>query len=331
MNIIVTGGAGFIGSNLIRRLLKEGHKVISLDNYSTGLQENEIDDPNVSYFNVDITNVKDYSYFRKKPDIVYHLAALPRIQPSFDDPVTTVDVNVMGTTNILEWVRKINKNSHKCPIVYAGTSSIHGDRFANPYTLTKGLGEEMVQMYNKLFDVPSAICRFYNVYGLNQTMDGEYRTVVAIFESQYGLKQPLTVTGDGEQRRDFTHVFDIVDGFYKAGKSLLIPNEFHAKVNGEIFELGTGKNYSINEITEMFGEEEVEYIPARPGEMRETLCTDTKAKELLGWKANIDIKDYISDLVWRCKHCGEDTSKVEYDYIGTDTNHLKCELENETD
>ena len=294
MNIIVTGGAGFIGSNLIRRLLKEGHKVIS-------------------------------------SDIVYHLAALPRIQPSFDDPVTTVDVNVMGTTNILEWVRKINKNSHKCPIVYAGTSSIHGDRFANPYTLTKGLGEEMVQMYNKLFDVPSAICRFYNVYGLNQTMDGEYRTVVAIFESQYGLKQPLTVTGDGEQRRDFTHVFDIVDGFYKAGKSLLIPNEFHAKVNGEIFELGTGKNYSINEITEMFGEEEVEYIPARPGEMRETLCTDTKAKELLGWKANIDIKDYISDLVWRCKHCGEDTSNVEYDYIGTDTNHLKCELENETD
>jgi len=291
MNVLVTGGAGFIGTNLIERLLDDGHKVVSLDNYSTGKEENEIDNKNVKYYNVDLRDAIDFDFFMEKPDIIYHLAALPRIQPSFEFPAITFEANVLGTLNLLEWIR--NKEE-KIPIIYAGSSSFHGGVYKNPYTFTKWQGEEVIQMYHKTYDIPMSICRFYNVYGPHQLTDGEYCTVIGIFEKQFKEGKELTITGDGEQRRDFTHVFDIVDGIVKCGDALVL-DTIKDKVNGEIFELGRGENYSINVVAQSF-DWGYTYIPKRPGEVQETLCTDTKAQELLGWKPGVDLLDYIEGV-----------------------------------
>ena len=281
MNVLVTGGVGFIGTNLIKRLLDDGHKVVSLDNYQTGKEENEQE--GCEYHRVDIRDGIDFDFFMPDPDIIYHLAALPRIQPSFEYPELTFETNVLGTMNIMSWAREKG-----CGVVYAGSSSKHGGIFKNPYTFTKHQGEEIVEMYQKVYDVPSAICRFYNVYGPYQVTEGEYCTVMGVFQTQYKNGEELTITGDGTQRRDFTHVYDIVDGFVKCGEQL-------DKVSGEIFELGRGENYSINVIAQSF-DAGYTYIPKRPGEVQETLCTDTKARELLGWNPTIDILDYIEGI-----------------------------------
>ena len=281
MNVLVTGGVGFIGTNLIKRLLDDGHKVVSLDNYQTGKEENEQE--GCEYHRVDIRDGIDFDFFMPDPDIIYHLAALPRIQPSFEYPELTFETNVLGTMNIMSWAKEKG-----CGVVYAGSSSKHGGIFKNPYTFTKHQGEEIVEMYQKVYNVPSAICRFYNVYGPYQLTEGEYCTVMGVFQKQYENGEELTITGDGTQRRDFTHVFDIVDGFVKCGEQL-------DKVSGEIFELGRGENYSINVIAQSF-DVGYTYIPKRPGEVQETLCTDTKARELLGWNPTIDILDYIEGV-----------------------------------
>jgi len=285
---LVTGGVGFIGTNLIKKLLKEGHNVESMDNYSTGKKENELDGCN--YIDVDISDgTRRHGAFGLeiyqliKPDIIYHLAALPRIQPSFINPNKTFDSNVKGTQNIMEYARKLD-----IPVVYAGSSSSHGDKCANPYTHSKWLGEEIVTMYNKIYDIRTAICRFYNVYGDYQLTEGAYCTVLGIFERLYSNNEPLTITDDGEQRRDFTQVDDIVDGLIKCGENI-------EKISGEIFELGRGKNYSINEIANAFGDYPTKYIDKRPGEMRNTLNTDTKARDILGWKPKGDIIEYIKE------------------------------------
>tara|TARA_B100000029_G_scaffold466648_1_gene502335 strand:- start:28 stop:903 length:876 start_codon:yes stop_codon:yes gene_type:complete len=281
--ILVTGGAGFIGTNLIKRLLKDNHKVISLDNYSTGLMENHID--GCQYFDVDISEgVSDFDFFvNSKPDVIFHLAALPRIQPSFKYPLDTFDANVKGTINILEWARKYN-----CPVVYAGSSSIHGDKFVNPYTFTKYQGEELCKLYSELYDLPTSICRFYNVYGPHQLTEGEYCTVVGIFESLYKNNKPLTITGDGEQRRDFTHVDDIVDGLILTSK---------CKSWGVTIELGRGKNYSINELADMFGEDYLrEYIDKKRGEVKSTLCDIGEAYSIIGYDPKHNLYDYIQSI-----------------------------------
>ena len=291
MKVLVTGGVGFIGTNLIKRLLKDGHEVVSLDNYSTGFKENHQE--GCRYFDIDLVDtnikysVKDYSFFMKDPDIIIHLAALARIQPSFERPTETFNSNFVGTQHIMEWAR----TSGNIPVVYAGSSSMHGDLYANPYTFTKWQGEEVCKMYNRVYDVPMAICRFYNVYGPHQLTEGEYCTVVGIFERQYKQEEPLTITWDGEQRRDFTHVYDIVEGLIKSGEALIDGSS--SVVSGAEFELGTGNNYSINEVADAFGDYPTEYIPRRPGEMRNTLCEDTLAHELLGWTPKHDLIEFI--------------------------------------
>ena len=282
MRVLVTGGAGFVGTNLIKRLLSEGHKVVSLDNYSTGLWENEIEQKGVQYFDVDLTETVNYDFFISKPDLIFHLAAIARIQPSFKHPVYTHHANVTATLNVLEWARGFG-----CPIVFAGSSSSNGDKFANPYTLSKSLSEQLVELYNKVYDLPTAICRFYNVYGPHQLTEGKYCTLIGIFQTLYKEGRPLTITDDGEQRRDFTHVDDIVDGLIRCGDSI-------DEVNGEIFELGNGGNYSINQIADAFGQYPREYIAKRNGEMRETLCRDENANELLGWIPKGDIINFIN-------------------------------------
>lgn len=280
MKALVTGGAGFVGTNLIKRLLKDGHEVVSLDNYITGLTENEQD--GCIYHSVDIRDAVDFDFFMEKPDVIFHLAALPRIQPSLKYPAITFEANVLGTMNILEWARKNNT-----PVVYAGSSSVHGGHYKNPYTFTKWQGEELCKLYSKIYDLPTSICRFYNVYGPHHLTEGEYCTVIGIFEKQYQNNEPLTITSDGEQRRDFTHVDDIVDGLMRCSE--------HFTFKGEEFEFGYGENFSINVIADSFDSSK-EYIDERPGEVRETLCTDKKAHKLLGWKPKHNILDYIEDF-----------------------------------
>jgi len=282
MNIMVTGGAGFIGTNLIKRLLKDKHNVVSLDNYSTGTEENHQE--GCVYHDVDIRDAVDFDFFMEKPDVIYHLAALPRIQPSFEYPALTLEIGMLGTMNILEWAR--NK---KCKVIYAGSSSVHSGHYENPYTFSKVMGDELCMAYKKMFDVDVKVCRFYNVYGPHQLTEGEYCTVIGIFEKQFEEGVELTITGDGEQRRDFTHVYDIVDGLILTSKSEDFDLNF--------VELGRGKNYSINELAKMFGSGYV-YIPERPGEARVTLCDTSVAKKDIGYEPKVNLDDYVKEVIY---------------------------------
>ncbi len=289
---MVTGGVGFVGTNLIKRLLLDGHKVVCLDNYSTGKKENEVDHKNVTYVDVDVSdNSKRHKAFGlvryglEKPDIIYHMAALARIQPSLNNPVPSIQNNFDSTLNILEWSR-----NNDIPVVFAGSSSYHHGLWGSPYAWSKHAGEQLCKLYSKVYKLPTAICRFYNVYGPHQIESGAYATVLGIFEKQYREGKLLTVTGDGRQKRDFTHIEDIVDGIIRCGDNI-------EKVSGEIFELGTGKNYSIIEITEFFNQTEVEYIPARDGEYDVTLADYSKANDILGWNPTKNLKEYIENVI----------------------------------
>jgi UDP-glucose 4-epimerase len=282
MNIMVTGGAGFIGTNLIKRLLKDGHNVVSLDNYSTGKEENHQEGCN--YVDADIRDVIDFDYFMKDVDVVYHLAALARIQPSFKNPANTLEVGILGTMNILEWIKE---KENKPRVVFAGSSSVHSGKMKNPYTFSKVVADDLCLLYKKHFGVDVSICRFYNVYGPHQLTVGEYCTVVGIFENQYENKEPLTITGDGTQRRDFTHVDDIVDGLILTSENETCWDEI---------ELGRGDNHSINELADMFNTETT-YIDERPGEARETLCNTLIAKRLIGYEPKVNLDDYIKGVI----------------------------------
>ena len=287
MRVLVTGGAGFVGANLIKRLVDEGHDVVSIDNYSTGKKENE--QKGCIYYNLDISD-KPIESVVGKQDLVFHLAARARILPSIKNPAYTLMNNLNSSIRVLDYVR-----SKRIPIVFAGSSSSNGDIYSNPYTFSKSSGEGLFELYNKLYDIPMSICRFYNVYGEYQLTEGAYCTVLGIFQKLYEEGKPLTITGDGEQRRDFTYVGDIVDGLWRCGEHLVYRNS--SKTNGQTFELGRGKNYSINEIAGAFGDYPTEYIDKRPGEMRNTLNTDTKAKDLLGWEPTVDIIEYIKNNI----------------------------------
>ncbi len=278
MRVLITGGAGFIGANLCKRLINDNHKVWSIDNYSTGNKQNEI--KGVNYLNFDI---RDNFYNNiSEIDVIFHLAALPRIGPSFSNPKEVCDINVGGTHNILEYARK-----HKIPVIYAGSSSFWGGVYKNPYTFSKWQGEELCKMYEQIYELNVTICRFYNVYGDYMPTDGEYRTVLPIFLEQYKNGEPLTITGDGEQRRDFTHVDDIVDAMVKVVQL----NKW-----GSVYELGRGKNHSINEVVHMFNSERI-YIKQIPGEVRNTLCKSELARKKLKWKPKINLEEWIREQI----------------------------------
>ena len=300
MNALVTGGAGFIGTNLIKRLLKDGHEVVSIDNYSTGKKENH--QKGCSYNNFDISD--DYVPYGRLywpnsikvmdevgyPNVIFHLAALPRIQPSFETPIKSFKANVVGTINILEWARK-----NDVKVIYAGSSSVHGGAYKNPYTFTKWQGDKLCHMYSEIYKVDVNVCRFYNVYGPYELTEGEYCTVVGIFQKQYENNELLTITWDGEQRRDFTHVDDIVDGLILTAEG----NNW-----GLTLEFGRGKNYSINEVADMFdipGPDghfyyDRKYIDKRPGEVRSTLCDLGLAYSAVGYQPKRNLEDYINKI-----------------------------------
>ena len=280
-NILVTGGAGFIGSNLIKKLIDKGHNVTSLDNYSTGTYKNEVKE--AKYINDDIENL-----FKLKMnfDLCFHLAAQSRVQPSFDDPQESVRVNVTGTTIVMEWAKNNNVK-----VIYAGSSSKHHDPSDSPYAMTKFLGEEICNLYKKSFNVNVEIARFYNVYGPMEPLDEKFGNVIGIWQVKAKKKMPLPIVGDGNQKRDFTHVFDIVDGLLKISNSEI--------KHDDAWEIGTGVNYSINELYSMFKEKfdiESESIPDQRGNYRETLRVNDDLINLLNWKPKDRLKEYIANL-----------------------------------
>ena len=298
MRILVTGGAGFVGTNLIKRLLKDGHEVISVDNYSTGFRKNHQD--GCTYHDVDLSDNHWWKFSTtdvcevscdcemESVDLIFNLAALARIQPSLKNPLKTIRNNFNIVLHTLEWARENNT-----PVLFSGSSTLHHGLWGSPYAWSKYGGEQLCELYSKVYDLPTAICRFYNVYGEHQLEDGAYATVVGIFEKQYRENKPLTITGDGEQRRDFTHIDDIVDGIVRCGTGLLGDNPVSS---GQAYELGRGKNFSINELADMFGEDyPKKYIPPRKGEYPFTLADYTKANRELGWTPTLNIKDYISE------------------------------------
>jgi UDP-glucose 4-epimerase len=276
MKILVTGGAGFVGTNLIKRLLKDGHEVQSLDNYSTGLKSNEVD--RCRYWEGDIQNIwsMDTDF-----DVVFHMAAIARIQPSFEKPEDYIETNFNGTYEVVKFCTK-----HNIPLVYAGSSSKHSGRFKNPYTFSKDLGEDIITLYCEHFGLKASITRFYNVYGPHQLTEGGYTTLIGRWIHNIQNGKDCVIYGDGSKRRDFTHIDDIVEALVR------IPQK---EAWGYAFELGRGKNYSVNEVAEMFGITP-KYEDDKPGEAQTTLNDDIVAKEILDWEAVIELETYIKSL-----------------------------------
>jgi len=279
--ILVTGGVGFIGTNLIKVLIEKGYNVTSIDNYSAGSIENETE--NVNYINADIEEIV---HLDDDFDLCFHLAAKSRVQPSFKDPLEYLRVNVNGTAKVMEWAKKT-----KTKVVYAGSSSRHCDPSDSPYAMYKFLGEEVCKLYRKAYSIDVEIARFYNVYGPLESLDEIHGNVIGIWRSKVKKSEPLPIVGDGNQRRDFTHVYDIVDGLIKIANS--------EKSNHDAWELGTGLNYSVNELFGFFKERfnvKSLNIPDQPGNYKTTLRENNDTLDVLGWKPKDRLRDHIINL-----------------------------------
>jgi len=278
--ILVTGGAGFVGSHLCERLSQNtNYDVYSLDNYFTGSEANHVD--NVTYIK---GSTKDISKLIKfNPDMIYHLGEYSRVEQSFDDIEKVWEYNKDGIFAVLEFVRKAG-----CKILYAGSSTKFGDgglgRSASPYAWTKATNTELVMNYASWFNVPYAITYFYNVYGDREIQTGKYATLIALFKEKMKNNEPLTIVSPGTQKRNFTHIEDIIDGLILVGE-----NGF-----GDEFGIGSDEAYSIKEIAEMF-DGEINMLPERKGN-RMTADVMTKKTESLGWKAKKTIEEYINTI-----------------------------------
>ena len=280
-NILVTGGVGFIGSNLIKALIDHDFNVTSVDDYSSGLKSNEV--KGAKYINLDIESIDKVG---GKFDLCIHLAAKSRVQPSFKAPTEYFRVNVQGTMQIMEWAKK-----NKVKVVYAGSSSKHHDPSDSPYAMYKYLGEEVCKLYRNSYNVNVEIARFYNVYGPNESLDEEHGNVIGIWRSKVKKKLPLPIVGDGNQRRDFTHVFDIVNALIKIAYS----NKKHE----DAWELGTGMNYSVNELFKMFEDRfdcKSINIADQKGNYKFTLRENDDMLNELNWKPEDRLKNHIDNI-----------------------------------
>jgi len=278
--ILVTGGAGFVGSNLCERLTKDdNNEVYSLDNYFTGSYSNHVE--NVIYIEGLTSDIDKLINF--KPDIIYHLGEYSRVEQSFDDIEQVWKFNKEGIFAVLEFVRKTGAK-----IVYAGSSTKFGDgglgRSASPYAWTKASNTELVKNYGMWFDISFAITYFYNVYGNREIQTGKYATLIAIFKEKTIKNEPLTIVLPGTQKRNFTHIDDIINGL------ILVGDNGH----GDEFGIGSPEAYSILEIAELFGKEII-MLPERKGN-RLTADVISSKTEALGWKPTKLIKDYIEEF-----------------------------------
>lgn len=276
--VLITGGCGFIGHALSLELIKRGYSVSIIDNLYIG-KESQLA-AGCEFLGGDIRGMDNIE--EKKYDYIFHLAAISRIQPSFQKPALTFSVNVDGTKQVVEYALKTGSK-----LIYAGSSSRHHNPFLSPYALTKHMGEEWIKMYKGVYGLNAQIARFYNVYGPGELVDSDMAAVIGMWRAAIQRGETIKIHGDGEQRRDFTHIDDIVDGLIRIAES----DEEHE----DAWELGTGCNYSINEVAKMFGVI-CEYVGDVKGNYRETIRINNDAVERLGWKPKDRLSAYISSL-----------------------------------
>ncbi len=296
--VIVTGGAGFIGSHLTTKLIQKGYKVVIIDNFNTGKLSNISHikrNKNLSIAKFDIRNKKKIRNLFKNVSFIFHLAAIAEIVPSIENPEEYFTTNVNGTLNILE----LAKENGVGKIIYAASSSCYGlpNKFPTdelqkidtqyPYALTKYVSEELIIHWSSVYGIDFVSLRLFNVYGPRSRTSGTYGAVFGVFLAQKLAKKPLTVVGDGTQKRDFVYVDDVVDAFIKATNK---------KVKNQIFNIGSGKTYSINYLVKLLGEKKI-FIKKRPGEPDCTFANINKAKKILNWKPKIGLKVGVNKLL----------------------------------
>ena len=292
---LVIGGAGFIGSNLVDKLIEEGHEVIVIDDLSTGIEENI--NPKADFQRYDISYKNNHILYGwknlwKDIEIIFYLAAKARVQPSIEEPLLYHDKNVNSLLKVLEECRK-----HKIKrFVYSSSSSVYGDTDIlptteeaplnpkSPYALQKLIGEQYCKLYSKIYGIETVCLRYFNVYGERQLLKGAYALVMGIFAQQRLDGKPMTIRGDGKQRRDFTYVGDVVDANIKAGFSRIV-------WSGDTFNIGNGDNRSVNQLADMIGGDRVNIDPVI--EPRETLEDNGKANKILGWKPTVKIENWV--------------------------------------
>ena len=289
---IVTGGAGFIGSNLVDKLIEQGVEVTILDNLSTGKEENI--NPKAKFINCDISTASeiDMLFYINGADVVFHLAALARVQPSIEDPISFNEVNVKGTLNVLLAAHKAKVKR----VVYSASSSCYGDatKFPtpeehstnplSPYGLQKYVGEQYCKMFSEVYNLDTVSLRYFNVYGERMNLEGAYCLVLGIFAQKMLEGKPLTINNDGEQRRDFTYVGDVVE-------ANILAATHKEPLNGEAFNIGNGKEFTVNEIADMLGGEK--QYGNKVIEPFRTLADNSKADLILNWKPKGDLPTWV--------------------------------------
>lgn len=292
--IIVTGGAGFIGSHIVKELVSRKFDVHVIDNLFSGKKENVPEGATLHV--VDIRHLDQIEPIFENAKYVFHLAAIPMVQLSIDDPVLTEEVNVRGTLNIL----LASKNAHVEKVIFSSSGAIYGDQTTmplvenlspmpkSPYALHKHVGEEYMKLFSEVYGLPTVSLRYFNVYGEGQSIEGSYPLVIAKFLDLKAKGKTLTITGDGKQTRDFIHVGDIVIANIKAAES-------HTVGKGEIINVGSGAETTVNTIAELIGGE-VEFIPPRL-EPRNSLADISLAKKLLDWEPTIKLEDGLKGLL----------------------------------
>ncbi len=293
MKYIVTGGAGFIGSNLVDLLITKGHEVLVIDNFSSGKKENCND--KASYHEIDLSEQSNFNKIKEVldgADGVFHLAALPRVQESIDNPLHFEKNNTLSTVNILKACSE--KNIKR--FVYSASSSAYGNTVSlpsreedpidpiSPYAMQKYYGEVCCRMFNNVYGIETVSLRYFNVYGERQSLEGAYALVMCVFARQRLNNEPLTIRGDGNQTRDFTHVQDIA-------RANLLAMQSQKVGKGEVINIGNSDSRSVNDIARMIGGPTINIDPVV--EPKATLADNTKAKELLGWRPSIVIEEWV--------------------------------------
>jgi len=301
MRCVVTGGAGFIGSNLVDKLVDKGHEVIIFDDLSTGSQYNI--NPKAKFFKVDVSNDSSFTTSTMGDvlngvDVVFHMACLARVQPSIQNPQWYHDKNVNGLVNMLEACRQYNIKR----FVFSSSSSVYGDveekdlptsedkelSPMSPYALHKLIGEQYCKLYSDLYNIETVCLRYFNVYGERQNTEGAYCLVMGVFAGQMLEGKPMTINGDGEQRRDFTYVGDVVDANIKCGT-------INREWKGDVINIGAGDNKSVNDVANLLGGKRLHRDPVI--EPRVTLADNSKAREILEWKPTQDFNSWV--IKWK--------------------------------
>tara|TARA_B100000214_G_scaffold361587_1_gene325147 strand:- start:1526 stop:2428 length:903 start_codon:yes stop_codon:yes gene_type:complete len=299
MKYLVTGGAGFIGSNLVDKLIKDGHDVVCIDNESAESNLKFYWNTKAKNYYIDINDFCSLSWVfsHEKPDVVFHLAAEARIQPTINEPQKACLTNFVGTCNVLQASKEFGVKR----VIYSSTSSAYGLKNTpplkedmskdclTPYSVSKTAGEELCKVYYKIYGLETIILRYFNVYGNREPVKGHYAPVVGLFLRQKKEGKPFTIVGDGMQSRDFTHIDDVLNA------NILSATTENKKAFGEVFNIGTGDGYTILWIAHALGGK-IEHIPERLGEAKHTLADNYKARDILNWKPTKTLKSYIKNL-----------------------------------